>query len=346
MEEKSGTTINKLFCDFRDKIITKRDFEGKLYEQILNRPETVGLFGESKEACIELLCGLYPRLSRSIDNYNPEKGKFTTYINNMIQFAKKENKTRSQQWQEREYAFLANRLQEKMLHESEAEFLGQDMPCYLEYINFKSEKTIAADEECKKESKKEGKKRPGTVTFTEKQILILVLKSYYFLSESFIERIAERSGIDKKIIHLYIERLHFMRLKKETSITKAQQKHDVQQLRCIVSERKLQKCEKNTLSYRVLEEKVNKKREKLKKTGEKFKAMRREASNREVGIVLGISKGTVDSNLFLIRQKWDQICKINTKNTRTAGVSKGFIRPFYITARQVLVAFIFLIFFA
>jgi len=303
--------LNRLFKDYRNNLIGRKDFEAKLYEHILKHPESVGLYGPQKEDYVELLCELYPRLSRSVDKYNPGRGSFSTYINNMVKFARKEYRLNRRMFQEREYIYMADDIQEKMLRENEPEFYLPELPQQLKNTALDDNKNIRL-----------GKINSKPAVFSRKQIMILILKSYYFLSESFINRIAARSGIDKTVIHLYVERLHLIRLKQEASLMKARQRHNLQRLRCIMFESRLRKYEKGTIQYRILSEKIRGKREKLKLYREKFRAMRREASNREIALALGISKGTVDSSMFYIKQKWNGLCKAGAEKEERKSVRR------------------------
>ena len=250
----------------------KRELEGVIFEHILQNYHSFHLKNWDKEDCIDFLCWLYPRLSRAIDNYRSEGSTFDAYIGTMVRLTAREFRTRIADHAITEQAYWDNAVEEdEMVYEEEPEYPEEN--ALVKPIH------------------------------NPQQALLLLLKSYYFVSDDFLDRIAPALWIDKATLLRLIEEMKQVRLNQDNEIQSLKERIHTQYFRIISYERKMEAA--NPLSYRYELMKRRKERaiKLLHRLRKRLKSKKVGASNREIALVLGIPKGTVDASLSAVKAK-------------------------------------------
>jgi hypothetical protein len=136
-----------------------------------------------------------------------------------------------------------------------------------------------------------------------KQLLALILKCYYYISDEFIDKIAAHTEYDKKILKEMIEKLRAIREKREDEIYRMKERIYGQFYRCIAYEYRLSFLTDNTAVWSKLKQRLEKARVRLEKMRNRLLKVKTYPSNREIAGVIGITKGSVDASLFKLRIK-------------------------------------------
>jgi len=257
-------SLEVVFGDYRRGTLGKRNLEGILFQWILDNPRSFGIFYRDKDDCIDFLTWLYPRLSRSIERYEDVGSTFAGYMASMVRFSFKEYRMREEDHRITEAATWRERASDGTeVHEEEAEY----------YQNAPS-------------------KVPNP-----RQVLILLLKSYYFVTDDLVKKAAPALGVDPERIGEFIAQLKALRLGQEDEYRALRDRVHAQFYRCITFERRLERSPEGSARRMRLEGALDRGRKRLASMRRRLSRMRVEASNREVAQVLGIPKGTVDAHL-------------------------------------------------
>jgi hypothetical protein len=293
--------LNELLDQYRSGILGKRDLEGKLFQFVLKYPRRFHLRQKEQGELIDFLCWLYPRISRAIDNYRDTGATFDAYIGAMVFWSSREYSIRQRDCAIAEYAFWDAGSGDAMVRSPEPDYLDQDT---------------------------EGQEtRPGPVS-NPRQILVLLLKAYYFMSDDFISRIAPAVGLEKEKIKDLIDELRKLRLKREAEIHGLQQRIHYQFFRCIAFETRMNRAPPDSIYYQKMWSALGRARKRLESMRKRLKGFRFEASNRQIAEVLGIPKGTVDSNLHAAKEKYNALIrKMNDLNPQQQSEDAGVGRP-------------------
>jgi biotin operon repressor len=279
--------LNSLFDQYRFGILEKKELEGKIFQFVLKHPKRFHLRQRERGERIDFLCWLYPRISRAVDNYRDTGATFAAYIGAMIFWSSREYQIR-----ERDH-----RLSEQACWNADS---GDDM------VRSPEPEYLAYWEQDFEQSAEEPIPKPVS---NPRQILVLLLKSYYFISDDFISRIAPALGIEKDRIKDMINELRKLRLKREAEIQGLQQRIQYQFFRCITFEKRAGASPPDSTYHQRMLSRLERARKRLDSMRKRLKSTRFDASNRQVAEVLGISKGTVDSNLHAAREKYGPLTR-------------------------------------
>ena len=90
----SGFSVSDLpLNDLREQYIggqiNRKEFEGHIFEFLLDHYKRFHLFGHDRDAFTDYLCWLYPRLSRAIDAYKEVGASFDAYIGSIVRWSSK-----------------------------------------------------------------------------------------------------------------------------------------------------------------------------------------------------------------------------------------------------------------
>lgn len=277
--------LNDLFRQYTWGDLEKRQFEGLIFEYVLEKYQCFHLYDWDKDDYIDFLCWLYPRMSRAIDNYRETGSSFEAYISALIRWSAREYRSRQADHQVTEYAAWALRSSELAVHESEPEYLPLE-PQQQTVIN-------------------------------PRQILFLLLKSYYFVSEDFLDRVAPCLGMEKKQLSDIVCKLRELRTDREEEIRSLQEQIHCQFYRCITFEKRLTAVPETSAHYAKMRSRLARARARLETMRKRFAGIRLDATNRQIAEVLGIPKGTVDSTLSILKNRMNRI------NRKPVKISKG-----------------------
>jgi DNA-binding CsgD family transcriptional regulator len=266
--------LNDLYRQYTLGNLDKKKFEGLIFKSVMDNYEKFHLYDWDKDECIDYLCWLYPRLSRAIDNYRETGASFENYIYAMIRWSAKEYRFRLADHFTTEYAAWMLHVEDMQVREIEPEY----------------------DEE-----------NSGTKQIppsNPRQLLILLLKCYYFVSDDFLDRIVPLLGMEKEQLCQMIEKLRIMRVKREDEIFYLRERIYCQFYRCITFEKRLNAVEESSAHYAKMQSRIKRARERLETMRNRLSRIRLEPTNRQIAEILGISKNSVDSHFHALKNRY------------------------------------------
>ncbi|MDR3173651.1 MAG: hypothetical protein LBU19_05330 [Treponema sp.] len=264
-------SLDSFLQNYREGKLDKKELEGLIFDFILKNTNRFKLRHWAKDECIDFLCWFYPRMSRAIDKYKNLGASFDAYIAAIIK------------WASREY--IQVEAGHRITEETYWNMHAQDMAVY------------------EREPVYNGSKTPFKPVNNPKQALMLILKSYYFISDSFIARAAPAIGMNPERLKYLVEQLRILRLPRDNVIQDTREHIDTLYYRCISLERRINAAIQGSAKYEKLKNKRERARKKLAVLRLRLKRMRTNPTNQQLAQVLGLPKGTIDSSLFAIRSK-------------------------------------------
>ncbi|MDR2394440.1 MAG: hypothetical protein LBD93_09855 [Treponema sp.] len=277
-------SLSGLLQQYSQGDLPKKDFEGHIFTFILENRRRFHLFAWDKDTCVDFLCWFYPRMSRAITSYKDTGASFEAYIASLVYWSAREYRSRQADHDLTEHAFWEARAEDMNPSENE--------PAYLE--PFSAIKPVS----------------------NPRQILILLLKTYCFVSEDHISRIAPAIGIEKAQLQKLIDELRNRRLERDEARRGLLERVECQYYRCIVFRKKLETALEGSVHYEKIKGQMERAQIRYNGMRKRLAAMNHYATNREVAEVLGIPKGTVDSSLYAIKQKYKLVNREYAKPAR------------------------------
>jgi hypothetical protein len=266
-------SLDELHQNYVLGVLNKKEFEGLIFKHILANYQQFYLPDWSKDKCIDYLCGLYPRLTLAIDAYKNVGASFERYIKSKLYWFVKERRSRESDHLVTEYACW--------------EAWSADKDSFMDPVEPEYQDLWAM----------------RTVVSNPRQILILLLKSYFFVSDEFACRIAPFIGVQpEKLIEL-LDELRSRRFDRDQEIRKFRERLHSQYYRCIAYERRLKARSEDSAHHQRMKGQLKRARERYISMKKRYAGVNVDATNRQIAEVLGIPKGTVDSNLYAVKQK-------------------------------------------
>jgi hypothetical protein len=284
------SSLNDLFRQYSQGSLEKRCFEELIFRSVLENHQRYRLFDGDREECIDYLCWLYPRISRSIDNYQDTGASFDAYIGALIRYSVREYRSREADRRVTEYSAWK-------IYSSELSSWGR------------ADNVLAADTE----EPEYGERPPAVLVSNPRQILILLLKSYYFVSDDFAARAASIIGMEKEIVKELLDRLRKQRIERDEAIRTLQERVHCQFYRCITFESRLRAMPADLACHVKMKARLERARRRLAAMKRRLAGIRTDATNRQISEILGVSKGSIDSSLHALRTRWKR-CQENRKN--------------------------------
>jgi hypothetical protein len=136
-----------------------------------------------------------------------------------------------------------------------------------------------------------------------KYTLLLLLKSYYYVSDDMVNRAARALGMDAEVLGGMIDTLYRSQLKKITNLKKLTNSAHCLYFRCLSYERQLADKYGNPQKRMLIGRYLERGRRRLADMRRRLKSTRIEATNSDLSKLLGIPKGTIASQLSLIRSR-------------------------------------------
>jgi hypothetical protein len=267
---------------YHDGKITKKELEGMIFEFILENYRVFRLSDWDEGECIDFLCWFYPRISRSIDHYRYEGASFTAYMITMVRLSAKEYRFHEKEHRIVEKTYWNATAEELAVHSRE--------PDYLKGIDGYTEK-------------------PFKSISNPRQALILLLKSYSFVSEEYIARAAPAIGIDREVLSDMVEEVRKARFDQDTEIRNFQERIYGQFCRCRTFERRIDASQAGSARYCTLQKRLIRAKKRLENMKTALKKLKTGASNRQVAEILNVAKGSVDSSLHEVKKRRRQTRK-------------------------------------
>jgi hypothetical protein len=131
-------------------------------------------------------------------------------------------------------------------------------------------------------------------------ILLMLLKSFYYVTEEMLYKAAPTIGIGHEILGNMVDTLHCLQSKKIEKLGQLIRYSHSLYYRCINYERQLIEKRESWPLYGLVSRRLEQGRRRLVSLREQLKSTRIEATNNDLAKVLGIPKGTIDS-------RWAQI---------------------------------------
>jgi hypothetical protein len=267
--------LSELYHQYEENKLEKKEFEGLLFQSLVDNFERYHLFESNRDQWIDFLSWLYPRLSRAIDVYKDAGASFDTYITSIIHWSAKEYRSREADHYVTEFACWKAKAEESLVCSAEPEYLDTKPPSL-----------------------------PLKDIATPRQIIMLLLKSYYFVSDDFLNRIAAGIGVKKEHIRRMVDELRRRRTTKEEEIRELQERTQCQYYRCLSFQHRLASAFPGTAYYEKIKSRLERARKRFFAMRKRLEGIRVDATNRQIAEVMGIPKGTVDSNLHMVRTRW------------------------------------------
>ncbi|MDR2149745.1 MAG: hypothetical protein LBO67_02825 [Spirochaetaceae bacterium] len=265
-------SLNEYLQQYRQGSLTRKEFEALIFkffhDDYRNFPSHC-----TKEERIDFLCWFYPALTRAIDTYSDTGSSFQSYLKSIIY------------WNIRDYK--RQQIQEALDEYSCWVMCAEDITAQYDTAD-----CLALERKIN---------LPLKHCRNQRQILFLLLKSYCFVSDDFLSRIAPTLDMTVQDLSCLIAQVKQVREKQEQRIQSYEEKVHTQFYRCISFEKRLKIVSPELASYKRIKVRAQRAWIRFKKMREELKKMNRGASNREVAQALGIPKGTVDSNLYALK---------------------------------------------
>jgi hypothetical protein len=142
--------------------------------------------------------------------------------------------------------------------------------------------------------------------FNRRQILFLLLKCYYFVSDDLLARIAPAVGIKKEQLLKIITRLRDLRTRREAEIRRLQERKYSLFYHCMAYEKIIKGLAENPVHQNLIKMRLERTRRRLEAIKERLSKIHVHATNRQIAEVLGIPRGTVDSALSTLKSRIQQ----------------------------------------
>jgi len=267
------TPLSDFYRLYIEGNLPKKIFEGRIFQHLLNNFEKFRMFNGDRERWNDFLSWLYPRFARAIDLYRDLGSSFDAYITGLVNSAAREYRFRETDHNITEYVCWRAKAEENMLFENEPEYL------------------------------EEKKAVPIPDDINPKQVLFLLLKSYFFVTNEFVEQVAKAIGMDASVVQGMIDELRKRRSEKEAEIMDLKERIHCQHYRCLAYEKRMLNAQPGTEHHEMMKRRLERAKKRYKTMRKRLCGMRMSASNRMIADILGIPRGTVDSSLFAIRNR-------------------------------------------
>jgi biotin operon repressor len=268
--------LNELYTRYAAGLLDKKEFEGLIFRAIQKTPHHYKLSRWDRDERGDYLSWLYPRISRAIDAYRNTGASFDTYIVSLVRLSAKEYRARQTDKHVAEYAAWTARFPDQYVYQDEPEYL-EEQPLPAAVI-----KQV---------------KNP-------RQLLILILKCYCYVSDDFLERLAPKVGLERNTLKQMIDQMREQRLKRDGYLRVMRERIYCQFYRCLVYEKRLAAMPENSAVFLRMKAQLERARRRLDTMRKRLAKIRPDATNAQIAQILGVSKGAVDANLHALKTRW------------------------------------------
>ncbi|MCL2093665.1 MAG: hypothetical protein FWH12_05650 [Treponema sp.] len=272
-ERYNDKPLSKLHHQYQQGELDRKDLEGRIFSFLLNNYEKYRHIRASHDWWGEFLSWLYPRISRSIDLYQDRGSSFDAYIMGLIQGAAREYRSREADHYITETMWWLAKSEEMKTHEGEPD-----------YADPSQDDSLPED-------------------LNQRQVLILLLKSYHFITDEFMRMAAKRLGMEGEEIMLMLNELRTRRSAQEERIRKLREQIHCQHYRCLAYQKRMHYAQPGTDYHMRMQLRYLRARKRFFSMKKRLEGMSVTASNKLVADVMGIPRGTVDSGLHALRKK-------------------------------------------
>lgn len=282
-------SLNERYAQYREGLLEKKELEGLIFTSILEDGRRYHLRHWQQEDYGDFASWVYPRLSKAVDSYQNTGASFENFISAVIRLSAKEYRARMGERSRTEYAAWSVRLPDLFVRQYEPEYPEPPEPVKLRPCGEAPSSTAPA----------------ADLRKIPRQLLILILKCYCYMSDDFLDRLAPLAGIEKEYLKQMVDKLRALRLKRDEKLRDMRERIYCQFYRCIIYEQKLAALPKNTTAFSRMRERLEGARLRLAAMRKRFAGIRPGATNRQIAEVIGLSKGTVDASLHALKFRWN-----------------------------------------
>ena len=274
------SSLSEIYSEYTKGNMNRKALEGLIFQYLLDNFERYRLFKGDREKWIDFVSWLYPRLRRAISCYKECGASFDTYVSAIIQWSCKEYRAKEAEHYATEFACWKARAEEMAVSSTEPEYEAapEDTPKVLFPV----------------------------VDIKPRHILILLLKSYYFVTDEHLNQVAMVTGIKKGELQGMIDELHEMRAYQEEKIHVLRQRIHSQYYRCLAFAKRLSSAYEGSAKHEKLKDSLERSHKRYRAIKKRLDKTRMDATNEQVASLLNIPRGTVDSALHSIRVKLKQ----------------------------------------
>jgi hypothetical protein len=263
--------LSSILKEYQQGQLDRKQLEGKIFQFILEHPQYYHLRTWDKDLLADFTGWLYPRIHHAIDRYKRTGASFDTYIGALISWSFREYRVRTENHGIVEDAFWKAQARDLSLRDQEPDYAEE---------------------------------RPAPKPLLQaRPVLMLLLKSYYFISDDFASRAAPALGLSKEELLQLIGDIRRQRLKRESAVHDLQERIHCQYYRCISFEKRLQAAPEGSPQEETLLLRLERGKKRLASMRKRLSNIRLGASNSQVAQVLNIPKGTVDSSLAALKAR-------------------------------------------
>jgi len=279
-------SLNKIYSEYLSGEIGLGEFEGIIYEYLLNNQEKTCVKHWKQDEYEDFISWFYPRYKNIIGSYQEIGSSFEAFFYRYMLISAKEYHVRTTTKAVVEYSAWSARVPDM--------YAREEPPVY----------TIHHTEEIITKMIIGIKGRKNT-----RRLLALILKCYYYISDDFAEKIAILINMDSKELIEMLNKIRRIRQDKDDNIYFLKERIFCQFYRCIIYEKRLSLMRENTLAYERLLRQLESARDRLDKMRERITRIRKEATHKQIAEVIGTTKGTVDASLHRLKLKWEKMSK-------------------------------------
>ena len=270
---KKIKSLNDLYKEFSEGEIKKKEFTAAIFSNIKDNIKHP--YGWDSDDFNDYISWLYPRICSSINGYQETGSTFENYINSMLKLSQKEFRSNQKAANIAESAAWMTQVTEFYVSEQE--------PTYNEIM-------IDQNNEL-------------TKIRNRRQLLILILKCCAHVSIDFLEKISPILGMEYEELKRMVNVLRKNQRKRNVYVADLKEKINTQFFRCILYEKKLRDMPAETITAKKLRELLERGRRRLDNMRKRLENAHTGPSNIQIAEILGISKGTVDSTMYNIKNK-------------------------------------------
>jgi hypothetical protein len=270
-----NSSLSKLLTRYSLGLVGRKELESHIFRFVMNNHREFCPYGWNNEEYMDFVCAFYPRISRAVDSYRETGSSFDAYIASLVRWGIKETRSRKLDRHIVEYACWEAKSRDEAAVQEDEEMYSEPEPAFEEVSN-------------------------------PRQVLVLLLKSYHYMSQDFLERISPALNIDKEKLKNLIDGLRELRLKREENIKALQERIYTQFYRCMVFEKKLRNAAFDSERSEKLRDRLVRGRKRLQSMRDRLAKMKTGASNRQVAQVLEAAKGTIDAHLSTVKGKLEE----------------------------------------
>lgn len=282
-----GKTLNNLYNQYTNSKISKSKFEASIFRFYLLNQHKTPLSQWKRDEYEDFISWFYTRIQKATEKYTDTGFSFEAYMNKFLLISSKEYKIRKIRGSVTEYSTWSAQLPDLYVNEQMPEYLSD---------NYNSKEYELSEIISRKAGRKDNRR-----------ILALIIKCYSFISDDFIDKIAPKIEIHKSELKHMIDKIHIIRQKNDDEIYLLKEKISCQYYKNLVTEKKLSTAGKNTALHAKLKKQLETGIKKLAKLRDQYNNKRKDASNSQVAEVIGIQKGSVDSSLYKLKEKFVQL---------------------------------------